>query len=176
MKILNTKKFEHKIVFCTYTDIKSRSSGDAINDFKLYESIPDTFNKTIIYPCYKFNGNINLNVVKSFIRFFKHFIKEIITSNKYFITRGSKLAVFTLIFKRLFKNKIIVRMGCTPLMFVERMAFLENPEISFKKKLIYKILIPFEKLIEKYVLRKSDKFIVENEKAKNMILFYGSIS
>ena len=108
------------------------------------------------------------------MKFLIYYLKEISTSNNTFITRGSKLAILLILFKSLFKNKVIVRLGCTPLMFVERKAFLKNLEFKAKNIFLLKILIFFESFIEKFTLRHADKFIVENEKAKNLSKYFGA--
>ncbi|MHA1294911.1 MAG: hypothetical protein ACTSQJ_19935 [Promethearchaeota archaeon] len=112
-----------KVVFFTFSDFISGSSGDAINDKKLFEAIPSNYNKIAIYPELKSNKKLP---IKSIIKFLGNYFKEIIASNNIIITRGEKLAILPILLNRFFKNKIILRLGCTPLMFVERKAFSEN--------------------------------------------------
>ena len=168
MKSLNQKQ---KIVFCTFSNYESGAFGDANNDRKLFSAIPSIYRKIVLYP--KFNPKGKLNF-KSRLEFLIYYLNEIFTSKKILITRGSKLAFLPILLRPVFKNKVIIRMGCTPLMFVERMAFSYNSEFTTKNTLLRKILLYLEALLEKYVLRNADKFLVENIKAKKIIMFYGA--
>jgi len=153
------------VIFCTFSDYQSNTTGDAINDRKLIKAIPMNYKKIVIYPKYSKNKKV---LVKSAIKFFASYLKEIAASDNIFITRGGKLAILPIILNKVFKNKIILRLGCTPLMFVEREAFLKN-ENFFLKFLYY-----FEPNFEKFALRHVSRCIVENVRAKRIILHYGA--
>ncbi len=170
---LKEKTSKQKVVFFTFAHFESGVFGDAINDRKLFEAIPIDYKKIPIYPKYSTNNRINLKSLKNFI---VHYLKEIFASNNIFITRGGKLAILPILLKKIFKNKIIIRLGCTPLMFVERKAFLRNLEFKSKENFLQKIFYFIEPHLEKFALRHADKFIVENIRAKNMILYYGAKS
>jgi glycosyltransferase involved in cell wall biosynthesis len=160
----------NKIVFCTFADIKSANSGDGVNDRNLYNAIPKNYNKIPIYPKYNSNNKIS---IFSTIKFFRDYLIEIIKTNNVFITRALKLAILPILLRNFFKNKVVVRMGCTPFSYLERQAFRKNiefrPTNNFLKKFYYLI----EPYLEFYVLRHVDKFIVENKKAKKIVISFG---
>ena len=108
------------------------------------------------------------------LKFILNFFKEIINSENLIITRGLKLGFIPLCLRFIFKNKVIIYLGCTPINFVERIAFNSNPEYIEDSSLLKSIMYIIEPSIEKYVLRHADKFIVENRKAKKLITFYGA--
>ena len=159
-----------RIIYCTFSDYSSKSSGDAVNDRKLYDSIPLKLNKSIIFPTFSSSNRIN---IISLVKFIKNYIKEILSTDSIIITRGSKLAIIPILLRKLLKKITIVRLGCTPLMFVEREAFLKNSEFDKKYSLKMGIIIKFEYLIEKYVLNHAEWFIVENHKARKLTTIYG---
>ena len=160
-----------RVVLFTVSNYESGASGDAVNDRKLMESIPSNYKKILINPKYSEGNKLKLF---SILKFFINNVKMNFTSKNIFITHGSKLAIIPILLRKIFKNKIIVRLGCTPLMFVERAAFLKNPDFKPKTKSLLNILIFLESFIEKYALRHADKFIVENYKSKKIIEFYGA--
>lgn len=168
---MKDKSSKQRVILFTFSHFESGAFGDAINDRKLFKAIPFKYEKIPIYPKYTRNNKINL---KSILKFFVNYLKEIVSTNNIFITHGGKLAIFPILLKKIFKNKIVLRLGCTPLMFVERKAFSKNLEYKSKESFLKKILYFFEPHIEKFALRHADKFIVENIRAKNMILYYGA--
>lgn len=46
-EILN-KKIKKKVIFCTFSDFKSGNQGDSVNDRKLFNAIPQEFEKVVI--------------------------------------------------------------------------------------------------------------------------------
>ena len=168
---MKSKNTSQKIIFCTFSNFKSGAFGDAINDRKLFDAIPLNYKKVALFPKYKENNKISL---KSVINFYIYYLKEIITSNNIFIIRGPKLAILPILLRKIFKNRIILRSGCTPLMFVEREAFLKNLEYKPRESLLLKFFYSIEPYLEKYALRHSDDFIVENKRAEKIIIHYGA--
>ena len=160
----------NKIVFCTFADIKSANSGDGVNDRNLYNVIPKNYNKIPIYPKYNTNDKIS---IFSIIKFFRDYLVEIGKENNVFITRALKLAILPILLRKFFKNRVIVRMGCTPFSYLERQAFRSNVEFKQTKNLLKKIYYLVEPYLEFYVLRCVDKLIVENKKAKEILLYFG---
>ncbi|MFX0072971.1 MAG: glycosyltransferase [Candidatus Hermodarchaeota archaeon] len=160
-----------RIILSTFSNFGSGAYGDAINDRKLFEAIPQNYNKIALFPKYKKNNKVS---IKSIIKFYSYYLKWIISGNNIFIIRGPKLAILPILFKRIFKNRIILRSGCTPLMFVERKAFLRNLEYKSMESIFQKIFYYIEPILEKYALRNSDDFIVENIRAQNIIIYYGA--
>jgi len=168
MKKNNPKQ---RVVFCTFSDFKAGNQGDSVNDRKLFNAIPSEYEKIAIYPKYKEHNKINL---KSLFNYFIKYVKEIVSSRRIFITRAPKLALFPIILRFLFKNKVIIRMGCTPVVFVERRAFTRNPEFHYSKNLFKRLFYFIEPHLELYAIRHADGFTIENERAKNMAIFYGA--
>ncbi|MFX1391996.1 MAG: glycosyltransferase family 4 protein [Promethearchaeota archaeon] len=164
---MKIKKNNQKVIFCTFANFRAGTYGDAINDRKLYKAIPAKYNKLAIFPLYKKNNKIP---IKAILKFYAHYLKEIVISNNIIITRGGKLAILPILLRPFFKNKVVLRLGCTPLMFVERKAFL------YKENLLNKIFYFFEPQLEKFALRHADRFIVENNVAKRIIFRYGAKS
>lgn len=109
----------------------------------------------------------------SLLRFILKYVGEIISLKNSFITRAPKLGLLPIIFKKLFRHKIIIRMGCTPFVFIERQAFFKNvdfkPKISFFKKIFYFV----EPYIELYAVKNADGFIIENERARKIAILCG---
>jgi len=161
----------HKIIFSTFSNFESGAFGDAINDRKLFDAVPLNYKKIALFPKYNKNNKISL---KSALNFFSYYLKEIITSNNTFIIRGPKLAILPILLRKIFKNRIILRSGCTPLMFVERTAFLKNLEYKPRESLLTKIFYSIEPNLEKYALRHVNDFIVENKRAEKLIIRYGA--
>ncbi len=163
---------KQKIILCTFSDFTT-GSGSSINDKKLFDALPANYCKIPIYPNYSKNSKLKLKSIK---KFYVNYLREIINSKNIFIIRGGKLSLLALISKKIFKNIIILNLGCTTLMFVERKAFVMNKEYEAKKNIFQKILYFFEFYIEKYALRQADKIIVENPRAKNLVKNYGAKS
>ena len=170
---MKRKKNSHirKVVFCSFSNFKSGAHGDAINDRKLFDAIPSHLNKISLYPKYTKENKL---IITSILNFIVYYLKEIVNTNRIFITRGSKLAILPILFKKIFKIKILIRLGCTPLMFVERRAFSENLDFKPKENLLQKFLYFIEPNLEKFALRRADRFIVENIRAKKLIHYYGA--
>ena len=164
-------KKNQKIIFCSFSNFKTGSYGDAVNDRNLFNVIPSDYRKIALIPEFTKNNKIT---IKSLISFLEKYLKEVIQSNNIFITRGSKLAVLPILLKKIFKNIIILRLGCTPLMFVEKMAFSNELEYLPQNKILNKIYNFFETHIEKYALRHAHKIIVENNRAKKIVNIYGA--
>ncbi len=162
-----------KIVLCTFSNLGSIVYGDAINDSKLYDAIPPSYYKTAIYPSYNKKNKISL---KSIIEFYSRYLKEIIRTNTIFIVRGPKLTILPILLNKIWKNRVILRSGCTPLMFVERKAFARNPEYQSNESFFLKCFYYFEPILEKFALRNVDDFIVENSRAAKIITYYGGSS
>jgi len=135
-----------KIIFCTFSDIKSANAGDAVNDIKLYNAISNKYKKITLFPNYIEKNRLK---IKSLIRFSVSYLKENFGSGKLFITRSSKLAIFPILFKPLFKNKIIIRLGCGPLGFIENQAFNMNNEYKISQNLFHKDISLFWKVFRK---------------------------
>ncbi|MHA1284635.1 MAG: glycosyltransferase [Promethearchaeota archaeon] len=166
MKTIKKKK----VIFCTGSNFKDGNSGDAVNDHKLFDCISnDGYEKIVIYP--KYNSFGSLNLISLLIFFFKY-LKNLIGFEKIIITRALKLALLPVLLKNFFKTKIIVRMGCSPFVFIERQAFLKNKEYKKTTNLLKKIFFFIEPHLELYIAKKVDKFIIENEKAKKIAQFY----
>ncbi|MFX1260142.1 MAG: glycosyltransferase family 4 protein, partial [Promethearchaeota archaeon] len=128
--------------------------------------------KIALYPRYKGVNKIDL---RSLFKYFINYLKEIVCSNRIFITRAPKLALLPILMKKFFfKNKVIIRMGCTPAVFIERRAFTRNPEFQYSKNLFKRLFYFLEPHLELYAIRHADRFIIENERAKNMAIFYGA--
>lgn len=168
---MKKKSSKQRVVFCTFSDFKAGNQGDSVNDRKLFNAIPSDYEKIAIYPKYKESNKIEL---KSIFNYFIKYIKEIISSKRIFITRAPKLALFPIILRFLFKNKVIIRMGCTPVVFIERRAFTRNPEFQYSKNLFKRLFYFLEPHLELYAIRHADGFTIENERAKNMAIFYGA--
>lgn len=171
MNSMIIKKSNQRILFFTFSDFISANSGDAINDSKLFEAIPTNYEKITLFPKYSKDNKISL---ASLINFIKNYLKLMFSSHNIIITRGSKLAILPILLRRIFKHKIIVRLGCTPLSFVERKVFLRNKEFKKKTNFIKNFFFYIEPNIEKFTLRHADYFIVENNRARNIILKYGA--
>ena len=162
---------KQRVVFCTFSDFKAGNQGDSVNDRKLFKSIPSDYEKVAIYPKYKEHNKID---IKSLFRYFIKYIKEITSSKRIFLTRAPKLALLPIILKFLFNNKVIIRMGCTPVVFIERRAFTRNPEFHYSKNLFKRLFYFLEPHLELFAIRHADGFTIENERAKNMAIFYGA--
>ena len=65
-------------------------------------------------------------------------------------------------------------MGCTPAVFLERMAFVRNPEFQHSKNLFKRLFYFIEPHLELYAIRHADRYIIENERAKKIAIFYGA--
>jgi glycosyltransferase involved in cell wall biosynthesis len=65
-------------------------------------------------------------------------------------------------------------MGCTPVVFIERRAFARNPEFQYSKNFFKRFFYFLEPHLELFAIRHADKFIIENQRAKNMAVFYGA--
>lgn len=167
---MKDKERIQKVVLITFSNYFSGNSGDSINDRKLIDAIPSDFSKFVIYPIY-LNGRIP---IKSTLRFLVYYFKGITASNNILIVHGSKLAIFPIILRNFFNNRVIIRLGCTPLMFVERQAFQQNYNFKSKISIFKKILYFIESHIEKFALRHADRFIVENSLSKRIIMYYGA--
>lgn len=168
---MKKESFRQRIVFCTFSDFKAGNQGDSVNDRKLFGAIPSNYEKIAIYPRYI---KVNKIEIKSLFNYFIKFLREIVSSRRIFITRAPKLALFPIIMKKLFKNKVIIRMGCTPAVFIERRAFSRNPDFQYSKNLFKRLFYFLEPHLELYAIRHADGFIIENERAKNMAIFYGA--
>jgi len=162
---------KQRVVFCTFSDFKAGNQGDSVNDRKLFRAIPSDYEKIAIYPKYKEGNKID---IKSLFKYFIKYVKEIVSSKRIFITRAPKLALFPIILKKLFHNKVVIRMGCTPVVFIERRAFTRNPEFHTSKNLFKRLFYFLEPHLELYAIRHADGFTIENERAKNMAIFYGA--
>jgi len=160
-----------RIIFCTFSDFKSGNQGDSVNDRKLFSAIPTNYDRIAIYPNYKTFNKLEL---KSIFRYLINSLKEIVSSNRIFITRAPKLALLPILLNKIFSNKTIIRMGCTPVVFIERLAFVRNLEFRPKTNIFKKIFYFLEPHLELYAIRHADGFIIENERAKNMAIFYGA--
>jgi len=168
---MKKKTVRRRLIFCTFSDFKAGNQGDSVNDRKLFGAIPSNFEKIVLYPNYIGVNKIDL---KSLFKYFIRYINEIVSSNRIFITRAPKLALLPVILKKIFNNKIIIRMGCTPVVFIERRAFARNPEFQYSKSLFKRFFYFLEPHLELYAIRHADKFIIENQRAKNMAIFYGA--
>ncbi|MHA1987704.1 MAG: glycosyltransferase [Promethearchaeota archaeon] len=168
---MKKKSTKRRVVFCTFSDFKAGNQGDSVNDRKLFSAISSDYEKIAIYPEYKERNKI---AIKSLFSYFIKYLKEIVSSKRIFITRAPKLALFPLILRFLFKNKVIIRMGCTPVVFIERRAFTRNPEFRYSKNLFKRLFYFLEPHLELYAIRHADGFTIENERAKNMAIFYGA--
>lgn len=168
---MSQRRFSQKVVFCTFSDFKTGASGDATNDRKLFFSVPPIFDIILISPQRKLNNRLKMY---SLIKTLLLYLKEIFSSNNIFITRGHKLAILPIIFKRINGNKVIIRLGCTPSTFVEKQAFLSNLEYNKKSKRLQNIFNYIVFIIENFTLRNADKFIVENAKAAKIANIYGA--
>ncbi|MFX1303236.1 MAG: glycosyltransferase family 4 protein [Promethearchaeota archaeon] len=162
---------KQRVIFCTFSDFEAGNQGDSVNDRKLFRAIPSAYEKIALYPKYK---EVNKIEIKSLFKYFIKYLNEIVSSNRIFITRAPKLALFPIILKKLFNNKVIIRMGCTPVVFIERRAFARNPEFQYSKNLFKRLFYFLEPHLELYAIRHADRFIIENERAKNMAIFYGA--
>jgi glycosyltransferase involved in cell wall biosynthesis len=168
---MKKKISKQRIIFCTFSNFKAGNQGDSVNDRKLFAAIPSEYEKIPLYPNYKRDNEID---IKSLFSYFIKFIKELVSSKRIFITRAPKLALIPVFLKKIFKNRVIIRMGCTPVVFIERRAFARNPEFQFSKNIFKRIFYFLEPHLELYAIRHADKFIIENERAKNMAIFYGA--
>jgi len=160
-----------RIFFITFSDFESGTNGESVNDRKLFQAIPDEFFKFALYPKYSKNKKVK---VSSFFKFFTKYLKIITISHNILITRGIKLSIIPLFFQRLFKNKIILNLGCSPMWLIERKAWESNIEFKSNKTILHRFYHFIEPQLEKYALRKANQFIVENVKAKKIINFYGA--
>lgn len=168
---MKKKTAKQRVIFCTFSDFKAGNQGDSVNDRKLFGAIPSDYEKIALYPNYK---RVNIIDIKSLFKYFIRYLNEIVSSNRIFITRAPKLALLPIILKKIFKNRIIIRMGCTPVVFIERRAFARNPEFQYSKNLFKRLFYFIEPHLELYAIRHADKFIIENQRAKNMAIFYGA--
>lgn len=168
---MKKQNFKQRIIFCTFSDFKAGNQGDSVNDRKLFGAIPSNYDKVAIYPKYVTTNKID---IKSLFNYFIKFLKETITSKRIFITRAPKLALLPIIMNKVFNNKVIIRMGCTPAVFIERRAFTRNPDFHYSKNLFKRLFYFLEPYLELYAIRHADGFIIENERAKKMAIFYGA--
>lgn len=160
-----------KVILFTASNYESGAFGDAVNDRKLIEAIPSIYDRIVINPKYSKGNKLKLF---SILKFFINYIKVNLSSNNIFITHGGKLAIIPILLRKIFKNKVVVRLGCTPLMFVERIAFSHNLEFESKPTIFHRLYYFIETHLEKYALCHADKFIVENTHARKLIILYGA--
>ncbi len=168
---MKKKIYRRKIIFCPTSNFDLGNSGDSVNDRKLFDCIPDHFKRIALFPKYNEHNKIML---KSYFTFFFQYLWEILNSDNIFITRGSKRAILPILTKKILRNKVILRLGCTPLMFVERMALEKNPQYKSEINILKKSLIKIEPYLEKFALKHADKILVENAKAKKIIQKFGA--
>ncbi|MHA1394792.1 MAG: glycosyltransferase [Promethearchaeota archaeon] len=164
------------IVFCSFSNFKSGKSGDTINNRKLVEALPSSYQIIVLQPRYEVNNRIK---TISFLKFLVLYLKEVISSDRIFITRGLKLSLIPIIFKPIFKNRIIVFLGCTPIRFLERKFFSKNKttkNILSSDTILNKIFYTIEPILEHFAIKNADKFIVENVKAKKILIINGADS
>ncbi|MBA7702346.1 hypothetical protein ES703_111110 [subsurface metagenome] len=162
---------KQRVIFFTFSDFKAGNQGDSVNDRKLFIAIPQDYDKIAIYPKFTDANKIEL---KSIFKGFIHYIKEIVSSNRIFITRAPKLALLPIIMNKVFNNKVVIRMGCTPVVFIERRAFIRNLEFKSQRNPLKRLFYFIEPHLELYAIRHADKFIIENERAKKIAIFYGA--
>ncbi|MHA1931955.1 MAG: hypothetical protein ACW96X_05405, partial [Promethearchaeota archaeon] len=168
---MKKRRSKQRVVFSTFSDFKAGNQGDSVNDRKLFEAIPVDYDKIALYPKYRERNRID---IKSLFKYFIKYLSEILSSKRIFITRAPKLALLPIILNHFFNNKVIIRMGCTPVVFIERRAFTRNPEFHYSKNLLKRLFYYLEPHLELYSIRHADGFIIENERAKNMAIFYGA--
>lgn len=166
-------RIKNKVIFITFSNLKSPSNGESVNDKKFYNAIPLDYQKMAIYPNYSKNDFVSYI---DFFDFIKKYLKVIFSLNIIIITRGIKLSIIPLILKRFIPKKIVINLGCSPLWLVERRAWESNPEYKLNKNFFEKMYHIIEPHIERYALRHADKFFVENIKAKKIIEIYGAVS
>ena len=135
-----------QIVFCSYSSITKGNHGDSINNKKLFNTLPSCFKIIALSPKETINNKVNL---KSLLKFIFNYLLNVIKPNNIFIIRGSKLSIIPVLIKKVIGNKVIVRLGCTPLMFVEKMAFKKNIEYKVEDSIFSKILDYIEPHVEK---------------------------
>jgi glycosyltransferase involved in cell wall biosynthesis len=110
---------------------------------------------------------------KDLIKFIGQIIIKSLLGTQIFVTRSPRPAYIPTFFRKVLKHKIIVYMGCTPLKYYEKMSFWRNKEFRQNSKKINRILAYFEFILEKYVLRNADYFLIENKKAEFIIKRFG---
>jgi len=169
---MRKKNQKQRIVFCTFSDFIAGNQGDSVNDRKLFEAIPLKYEKLPIFPKYK---DVNKIEIKSIFKYTIKFLKEITSSKRIFITRAPKLAILPIVFNKIFDNRVIIRMGCTPAVFIERKSFFRNLNFKPKTNILKKIFYFLEPHLELYAIRHADGYIIENERAKKIAIFYGAI-
>lgn len=161
------------ITFCVFSDLLKKSSGDSVNDNKLFEAIPSSYNIEKLYPRYDKRGKLN---IISITKYLIYYFRSIFLGNRIFLTRASKLAFFPTLFRRVFNLKVIIRSGCTPVMFIERKVFSKNKNFQQKSNILMRFLYFIEPFFETYPLRHADLILVENKRAKRIVEMLGAES
>lgn len=168
---IERNRLKPKVVYLSFANVESGNLGDANNDRKLIDVIPPQFDIKILSP--KRDQNQKLQFM-SLVRTLLNILRAIVLGHRIFISRGHKLAFFPIITKKIFNNKVIVRLGCTPLTYVEEQAFSKNSKLKKISNISKRLESFFLLLVEKFSLRYSDQFIVENEKARKIAILYGA--
>jgi len=174
MKNKNKKK---TVIFSTiHSNLKTRSDGSSVNDFKIFLALAKNFNVVPVYRDYRLNNSFFKNIIATIVRDLK-IITLSLRPNQIFILRGPGMNLIPCLLKKIMKHKIYLSLGCTPVLNIEHLAFKKNIEFNqILKKLksinyyLYFIDLPlFQSLIQNYQFRKANKFIVENEAAKKLL-------
>lgn len=175
---LNSKN-NHLIFSTIHSNLKTRSDGSSVNDFKLFLALAKNFNVIPIYRNYDPKNSFFKNFLATIIRDIT-ILKFSLIPKQTFILRGPETNFLPCLLKRIMKHKIYLSLGCTPVLDVENRAFKKNIEFnqilknlrSFKRILYILDSEFFHALIQAYQFKKADKFIVENNAAKRILEHY----
>lgn len=159
-----------QVYYITGSNMDSITSGSSVNDYKFFSSIPKKYKPILIYP--KENSSKKLTF-KSYLIFILKILKLSISYSKIFIIRSLWLGWILAFLKKIMKHKIILNMGCTPFYSIENLILRNNPQYSKNNNKLVKLFFLVIFQFEKFLTRKSNKIIVENNKAKNLIKKYG---
>jgi len=161
------------VIFSTiHFNLKTRSDGSSVNDFKLLLALAKNFNVKPVYRNYDPKNSFLKNILATLIRDLK-ILKFSLLPKQTFILRGPEMNFLPCLLKRIMKHNIYLSLGCTPFLDVEFRAFKKNKEFnqilkklrSFKKFLYILDSEFLQVVIQTYQFKKADKFIVENNAA-----------
>ena len=155
------------VIFNTFSNLNKVAYGDSVNDLKLIKALESNYSVIKLFP---FRNKSNKITLKEIFLYFIKFLRLLLKRENIFISRGAKLSLPVLLGKRILKNKIILRLGCTPFMFIEKASMLRS---IVENGIKYKVYNYIERLLEIYAARKADLILVENQKARGIVSKFG---
>ncbi len=157
------------IIFSTtISNLKTRSDGCSVNDFKLILALKRNFNVIPLFRNYNPKNSLLRNLIAIIIGNLK-ILKFSIIPRQVFILRGLGVNILPCLLKKIMKHTIILSLGCTPVFDVEYRAFKRN--VGFNQN-ISNLRLLKGRMIQYYLFRKANKFIVENKLAKKILKLY----